>query len=124
MTDPGFASAEGRQGTGLRSSSAGSSCATRNSSLSAAMAASILGDALPSGDRYRQAPTADRTALASFARPPPRWNRMLGPWGPTSTETARPLPEVFAPRYGSVTPGDRGGIVVRGMRLKVPLEPE
>jgi hypothetical protein len=36
----------------------------------------------------------------------------------------RPLPDAFAPRYGSVTPGDRGGIVVKGMRLKVPLEPE
>jgi hypothetical protein len=36
----------------------------------------------------------------------------------------RALPPAFAPRYGSVTPGDRGGIVVKGMRLKVPLEPE
>jgi hypothetical protein len=34
------------------------------------------------------------------------------------------LPEVFAPRYGSVTSGDRGGIVVGDRRLKVPLEPE
>ena len=34
----------------------------------------------------------------------------------------RPLPEVFAPRYGSVTPGARGGIVVRGTRPTVPLE--
>jgi len=37
---------------------------------------------------------------------------------------ARPLPEVFAPRYGSVTPGERGGIVVRGTAPKVPLEAE
>jgi hypothetical protein len=37
---------------------------------------------------------------------------------------ARPLPEVFAPRYGSVTPGARGGIVVAGTRLRVPLEAE
>jgi hypothetical protein len=36
----------------------------------------------------------------------------------------RPLPKVFAPRYGSVIPGDRGGIVVKNMRVKVPLEPE
>ncbi len=35
---------------------------------------------------------------------------------------ARPLPEVFAPRYGSVTPGERGGIVVSGTKLTVPLE--
>lgn len=34
----------------------------------------------------------------------------------------RPLPPVFAPRYGSVTPGDRGGIVVPGTTLNVPLE--
>jgi len=37
---------------------------------------------------------------------------------------ARPLPAVFAPRYGSVTPGERGGIVVKGTTLKVPLEAE
>lgn len=36
----------------------------------------------------------------------------------------RPLPEAFAQRYGSVVPGDRGGIMVPGTRLKVPLEPE
>ncbi len=36
----------------------------------------------------------------------------------------RPLPKVFDPRYGSVTPGDRGGIVVRSTRSKVPLDPE
>ena len=38
--------------------------------------------------------------------------------------TARPLPEVFAPRYGSVVPGERGGIVVPGTELRVPLEAE
>ncbi len=37
---------------------------------------------------------------------------------------ARPLPEVFAPRYGSVVPGERGGIVVSGTTLRVPLEAE
>ena len=36
----------------------------------------------------------------------------------------RPLPEPFAARYGSVTPGDRGGIVVKGTRFTVPLEAE
>lgn len=34
----------------------------------------------------------------------------------------RPLPAVFAPRYGSVTPGDRGGIIVPGTQLSVSLE--
>jgi hypothetical protein len=37
---------------------------------------------------------------------------------------ARPLPEVFAPRYGGVLAGERGGIVVKGTRLTVPLEAE
>jgi len=35
---------------------------------------------------------------------------------------ARPLPEVFVERYGSITPGDRGGVVVRGTRLVAPLD--
>ncbi|HEY4250656.1 MAG TPA: TauD/TfdA family dioxygenase [Roseomonas sp.] len=35
----------------------------------------------------------------------------------------RPLPEVFAQRYGSVTIGDRGGIIVPGdVRMNAPLE--
>lgn len=37
---------------------------------------------------------------------------------------ARPLPEIFAARYGSVEPGARGGIVVKGTTLKVVLEAE
>jgi hypothetical protein len=36
---------------------------------------------------------------------------------------ARPLPPVFAPRYGSTTVGDRGGIVCEKTRLHAPLEP-
>lgn len=36
---------------------------------------------------------------------------------------ARPLPEVYAERYGAVTIGDRGGIVVEGTELTVPLQP-
>jgi hypothetical protein len=35
---------------------------------------------------------------------------------------ARPLPPVFAERYGSIVPGDRGGIVVPGTRYFVPWE--
>lgn len=35
----------------------------------------------------------------------------------------RPLPEAFAPRYGGIAPGDRGGIVVPTTRFNVPLEP-
>jgi hypothetical protein len=37
---------------------------------------------------------------------------------------ARPLPAGFAPRYGSVTPGQRGGIVTAETTLKFVLDPE
>ena len=35
----------------------------------------------------------------------------------------RPLPQVFAERYGSVDIGDRGGIITTGTRPNVPLVP-
>lgn len=53
---------------------------------------------------------------------PERHRHLLRLW--LCPAQGRPLPKVFEPRYGSVTPGDRGGIVVTNMRLKVPLEPE
>jgi hypothetical protein len=53
---------------------------------------------------------------------PERHRHLLRLW--LAPGTGRPLPEVFASRYGSVTPGERGGIVVRGTRFKVPLEAE
>jgi hypothetical protein len=53
---------------------------------------------------------------------PERHRHLLRLW--LAPASARPLPAVFAPRYGSVAPGERGGIVVRGTRLKVPLEAE
>jgi hypothetical protein len=53
---------------------------------------------------------------------PARHRHLLRLW--LSPREARPLPDVFAPRYGSVTPGDRGGIVVKGTTLKVVLEAE
>jgi hypothetical protein len=53
---------------------------------------------------------------------PERHRHLLRLW--ISPPGARPLPDVFAPRYGSVTPGARGGIVVRGTTLSVPLEAE
>jgi hypothetical protein len=37
---------------------------------------------------------------------------------------ARPLPPVFAERFGSVTPGERGGVVVKGVKLIAPLDVE
>jgi hypothetical protein len=51
---------------------------------------------------------------------PERHRHLLRLW--LCPEHGRPLPPVFAPRYGSVAPGNRGGIVVPGMRLSVPLE--
>ena len=44
---------------------------------------------------------------------------------PTSEEKgAWPLPECFAEQYGSVVPGERGGIRVQGFDECVPLEAE
>jgi hypothetical protein len=53
---------------------------------------------------------------------PERHRHLLRLW--LAPQEARPLPEVFAARYGSITPGDRGGIVVKGTAFKVPLEAE
>jgi Taurine catabolism dioxygenase TauD, TfdA family len=50
---------------------------------------------------------------------PARHRHLLRLW--MAPESARPLPPVFAPRYGSLTPGDRGGIIVPGTRLTVSL---
>jgi TfdA family taurine catabolism dioxygenase TauD len=53
---------------------------------------------------------------------PERHRHLLRLW--LAPPQARPLPEVFAPRYGGVRPGERGGIVVKGTRPTVPLEAE
>jgi hypothetical protein len=53
---------------------------------------------------------------------PERHRHLLRLW--VAPPEARALPEVFAPRYGSVVPGARGGIVVKGTTFKVPLEAE
>ena len=60
----------------------------------------------------------DRTA---FEDDPDRRRHLLRLW--LACPGARPLPEWFRPRYGSLTVGDRGGIVVAGMRPSVPLVP-
>jgi hypothetical protein len=51
---------------------------------------------------------------------PERHRHLLRLW--LCPQEGRPLPEAFAIRYGSITPGDRGGIVVAGTQLNVPLE--
>ena len=53
---------------------------------------------------------------------PERHRHLLRLW--VAPPEARPLPEVFAPRYGSVEPGARGGIIVKGTTPRVPLEAE
>lgn len=53
---------------------------------------------------------------------PARHRHLLRLW--LAPLEARPLPEVFAPRYGSVAPGERGGIFLEGTKLRVPLEAE
>ncbi len=53
---------------------------------------------------------------------PERHRHLLRLW--LAPPEARPLPDVFAPRYGSVVPGERGGIFLEGTTLKVPLEAE
>jgi hypothetical protein len=50
---------------------------------------------------------------------PARHRHLLRLW--MAPPEGRPLPDVFAPRYGSVTPGDRGGIIVPGTKLSVSL---
>lgn len=61
----------------------------------------------------------DRTAFEDFPEPE-RKRHLLRLWlAPTS---ARILPEVYAERFGSVTPGDRGGVTVAGAKPALLLE--
>ena len=61
----------------------------------------------------------DRTGFEDWPEPERR-RHLLRLW--LAADKARPLPEVYAQRYGSVEVGDRGGIIVRGTRLHAPLE--
>ncbi len=53
---------------------------------------------------------------------PERRRHLLRLW--LAPQGARPLPLAFAQRYGSLTPGDRGGIITRDTRLQFVLEPQ
>ena len=64
----------------------------------------------------------DRTAYVDWDEPEKK-RHLLRLWLAAPADEARPLPPVYAERYGSVTPGDRGGIVVKGTRLHAPLQP-
>jgi hypothetical protein len=61
----------------------------------------------------------DRTAFEDFVEPE-RKRHLLRLW--MAPPNARPLPAVYAERFGSVTPGDRGGIAVKGSRATILFE--
>jgi hypothetical protein len=61
----------------------------------------------------------DRTGFVDWPEPERR-RHLLRLW--LAASHARPLPAVFAQRYGTVTVGDRGGIIVRGTSLHAPLD--
>jgi len=61
----------------------------------------------------------DRTAFEDFPEPE-RKRHLLRLW--LAPAKARSLPEVFAERFGSITPGDRGGVTIKGSKPTVPFE--
>lgn len=61
----------------------------------------------------------DRTAFEDWPEPERR-RHLLRLW--LAPDDARPLPPVFAQRFGSVTPGQRGGVIGEGTKLTVPFE--
>jgi hypothetical protein len=61
----------------------------------------------------------DRTAFVDWPEPE-RKRHLLRLW--LAPLEARPLPPVFAERFGSVTPGERGGVMVSATRLVAPLD--
>ena len=63
----------------------------------------------------------DRTAFEDWPEPE-RKRHLLRLW--LSPTNARALPSVYAERFGSVVPGDRGGVCVTGMTLSAPLDAE
>ncbi|HEX6044509.1 MAG TPA: TauD/TfdA family dioxygenase [Pyrinomonadaceae bacterium] len=63
----------------------------------------------------------DRTAFEDHPEPD-RKRHLLRLW--LAPAGARPLPEVYAERFGSITPGDRGGVVAAGARPTIPFEIE
>jgi len=62
-----------------------------------------------------------RTDYEDWAEPEKK-RHLLRLW--VSPTGARPLPQSFATRYGSLTPGDRGGIITESTVLKFVLQPE
>jgi len=61
----------------------------------------------------------DRTAFEDYPEPE-RKRHLLRLW--LAPAGARRLPEVYAERFGSTTPGDRGGVVVAGAKPTIPFD--
>ncbi|HYD99782.1 MAG TPA: TauD/TfdA family dioxygenase [Alphaproteobacteria bacterium] len=61
----------------------------------------------------------DRTGFEDWPEPERR-RHLLRLW--LAPAEARPLPPIFAQRFGSVVPGERGGIVLPETQLNAPLE--
>jgi len=69
---------------------------------------------------YNHTNLHDRTGFRD-GPDPERRRHLLRLW--LSLPEDRPLPPVFAERYGSIDIGDRGGVIVKGTKLNVPLAP-
>jgi hypothetical protein len=68
---------------------------------------------------YNHALLHDRTGFRDWPDAG-RKRHLLRLW--LSVAGDRPLPECFRQRYGSIEIGNRGGIIVKGTRLNVPLD--
>ncbi|MFY0311914.1 TauD/TfdA family dioxygenase [Leisingera sp. D0M16] len=68
---------------------------------------------------YNHSQLHDRTGFADWPEPARR-RHLFRLW--LSPEGDRELPECFKQRYGSITPGSRGGIITKGTRLHAPLD--
>ena len=61
----------------------------------------------------------DRTAFDDYPEPE-RKRHLLRLW--LAPANARPLPDVYAERFGSTTPGDRGGVTTPGSTPTIPFD--
>jgi len=61
----------------------------------------------------------DRTAFEDYVEPE-RKRHLLRLW--LAPLNARPLPNVYVERFGSITPGDRGGVTVPGSKGTIVFE--